>query len=178
MVCSKEFVAHLRNPHQIYCTKDCGNKAGNENKIKSGKYKEYYQKNKENNSLRKKHISKVYYDKVAYGGNRKFILERDGYKCVKCGSVEKLHIHHIDESGQTENPNHEVDNLVTLCISCHGRLHLSSDNPMYKEVSEVEIIKYRKQGLSWIEVSKKLGVSYRTIIRKRKKYGILKGRIK
>ena len=48
---------------------------------------------------------------------REFVLERDNYKCQICESKNKLHIHHITKrcSGGDHNP----DNLVTLCSSCH-----------------------------------------------------------
>lgn len=58
---------------------------------------------------------------------RKIILSRDNNKCVKCGEKEKkLCIHHIDESGDKyyyKKPNNELNNLETLCLSCHSRLH-------------------------------------------------------
>jgi 5-methylcytosine-specific restriction endonuclease McrA len=49
------------------------------------------------------------------------ILERDGYKCVKCGKDEELHVHHKvhRESGGTN----DFDNLETLCKWCHAEKH-------------------------------------------------------
>jgi 5-methylcytosine-specific restriction endonuclease McrA len=38
-----------------------------------------------------------------------------------CGKISGLHIHHIDGNGErySETPNHDLDNLITLCRSCH-----------------------------------------------------------
>jgi 5-methylcytosine-specific restriction endonuclease McrA len=50
------------------------------------------------------------------------VLERDG-KCLRCGRTDSLHVHHKEhwEPGQ-ENP-HALDNLETLCSSCHRKEH-------------------------------------------------------
>jgi len=51
------------------------------------------------------------------------VLHRDGHKCRLCGTerITKgwLVIHHIDGSKN----NHDLDNLITLCKSCHMRVH-------------------------------------------------------
>lgn len=39
--------------------------------------------------------------------------------CESCGSTEKLHVHHCDENWQ----NNSVENLQTLCESCHRSWH-------------------------------------------------------
>lgn len=42
-----------------------------------------------------------------------------GDKCETCLTSERLHIHHVDE-----NPfNNALENLMTLCSSCHLKLH-------------------------------------------------------
>lgn len=67
----------------------------------------------------------VYYDKKAYRGNRSKAYERDGYACTICGSEKNLSIHHIDKSGSGNNPNNKLDNLLTVCHSCHHqKMHL------------------------------------------------------
>ena len=42
---------------------------------------------------------------------------RDGYKCVDCGKTNGLEAHHIVPDIE------EIDNLVTLCRSCHKKRH-------------------------------------------------------
>ncbi|MEZ4517200.1 MAG: Zn-binding domain-containing protein [Chloroflexota bacterium] len=72
-----------------------------------------------------------------YGPNwqtqRKLALERDGYRCRTCGARSDeflLHIHHIRpfrEYGYIPGVNdnylqaNQLENLVTLCPSCHRR---------------------------------------------------------
>lgn len=72
--------------------------------------------------------SNLYKSELYFGGNYIATLERDGYKCVKCGSNAKLHVHHIDCSGRfkktnSEICNNDIKNLLTLCNSCHQTLH-------------------------------------------------------
>ena len=73
------------------------------------------------------------HDKKYFDGLREKILERDGYKCQKCGISQKeqllkngryLSIHHKDGNGcNVKRPNNEEDNLQTLCGSCHTKEH-------------------------------------------------------
>jgi len=61
------------------------------------------------------------------------ILERDGWKCMACGSTEKtLHVHHIFYLPKMEP--WEVPNglLITFCESCHKQL------PCYPEYKTCE----------------------------------------
>ncbi len=55
--------------------------------------------------------------------------ERDGYRCAKCGSDYLLNVHHIVpwEPGQVDP--HALGNLVTLCASCHHKLHPQPQGP-------------------------------------------------
>lgn len=48
-------------------------------------------------------------------------LERDGYRCVDCGSENRLEVHHV-VTWKPGDP-HELDNLATLCVPCHRRRH-------------------------------------------------------
>ena len=83
-------------------------------------------KDRERNTKRrdyKRESDAKHHDKTRFSGNRELVLERDGYKCVECGATEKLAVHHKDRTGQTENRNDDLDNLVTLCSSCHTKQH-------------------------------------------------------
>ena len=68
-------------------------------------------------------------DKVYFGGKKIIVLERDNLTCQKCfGSSgdKKLTIHHKDHNGSNvskENKNNSLENLVTLCNTCHLGLH-------------------------------------------------------
>lgn len=46
--------------------------------------------------------------------------KRDGWECQRChGDSRNLHVHHIDQDKQNNDP----ENLVTLCAPCHGQVH-------------------------------------------------------
>lgn len=50
-----------------------------------------------------------------YRMNRPLVLKRDRHRCVKCGSVLGLEVHHIEGYKKAE-----LDALVTLCYLCHN----------------------------------------------------------
>ena len=64
---------------------------------------------------------------VAYGFEnvKSYILFRDNYTCQHCkgkSKDSKLHVHHIVYRSQ--GGGNTVDNLITLCKTCHDKLHL------------------------------------------------------
>jgi len=148
VVCGNDFKTDRVNG---YCSKECRTKSKylshresiiekdekwGENNIEEVKAKrrELYLKNPElyreqarkwraENRAKYLETQNNYHDKDRFSGNKIKVLERDNYKCVKCGNTENLIVHHLDESGQGENPNNELDNLTTLCRSCHMAIH-------------------------------------------------------
>ena len=50
---------------------------------------------------------------------REFIFKRDNYKCLCCGSLNKLSIDHIEPINK--NGKNKISNLQTLCKSCNSR---------------------------------------------------------
>jgi len=52
---------------------------------------------------------------------RDAVLNRDAYTCQMCGCKEQLEVHHImhRQHGGSDHPY----NLITLCTSCHDRVH-------------------------------------------------------
>lgn len=70
---------------------------------------------------------------------RKEVYERDGYECQRCGEEGgkkgdvELHAHHIKPISQ--GGSHDLNNLKTVCESCHQVLHSystsMSNNSMY-----------------------------------------------
>lgn len=69
--------------------------------------------------------------RARFGGNRDKVLKRDDHACQICGMTDEEHrnkwgveitIDHMDGRGRNStNKNHEMENLWTLCRSCHGR---------------------------------------------------------
>lgn len=50
---------------------------------------------------------------------KRLVKERDFNKCIQCNSKERLVVHHLD----FEKFNHLINNLITLCRSCHSHIH-------------------------------------------------------
>jgi 5-methylcytosine-specific restriction endonuclease McrA len=48
---------------------------------------------------------------------RKVVIQRDGGKCVRCGSTRNLQVHHIKK--HWEGGSDHLSNLITLCARCH-----------------------------------------------------------
>ena len=51
------------------------------------------------------------------------VLKRDGWRCQSCGCLRNLQVHHIQSRGRLGDDTEE--NLITLCASCHERIHLT-----------------------------------------------------
>ncbi len=49
------------------------------------------------------------------------VLQRDDHKCVDCDSTRFLEVHHLEYN--LDNPT--INDLKTLCKSCHKKLHES-----------------------------------------------------
>lgn len=54
---------------------------------------------------------------------RNSIIERDGGKCIKCGSNSDLRVHHLKYSDNNVLWNVEDKYLETLCDTCHKKTH-------------------------------------------------------
>lgn len=83
-----------------------------------------------------------------FNGNKHVALERDGFQCRLCGSMENLIIHHINEISyhNSTEPDNSLDNLTTLCLSCHSSYH-SSRRARENRIKE-EDFKYESQTMS------------------------------
>lgn len=51
------------------------------------------------------------------------VLDRDGYVCINCNSIEKLCAHHIEAYSAAPELAAVVTNGATLCLTCHTDLH-------------------------------------------------------
>lgn len=69
-----------------------------------------------------------------WNGNWWKALKRDRFTCQVCrkkifplqwrrGGNNRLMVHHLDGSGESESKNHELWNLLTVCFSCHSHFH-------------------------------------------------------
>ena len=55
---------------------------------------------------------------------KKKCLERDQYTCKKCGDTDiKLNVHHILPYSEYPQLGSDIDNLITLCVDCHKKIH-------------------------------------------------------
>ena len=55
------------------------------------------------------------------GGNYIKVLERDDYKCTKCGSTKRVFVIHLDDKGsaaRASERNDSLDNLASVCNKC------------------------------------------------------------
>jgi len=54
---------------------------------------------------------------------RQMVFERDGYKCIKCGSKEFLHCHHKEGILWEPLQSADIDMCITVCKDCHMEIH-------------------------------------------------------
>lgn len=99
------------------------------------------------------HITKAenYYDKLLdskeWKEKRQLIIIRDFYRCRYCGSEQNLQVHHKYynkyPNGKKVLPwDYPNDALITLCDSCHKRIHETKKIKTY----------FRKYGESYLNV--------------------------
>jgi hypothetical protein len=59
-------------------------------------------------------------------------LERDDNLCVRCGSQDDLHVHHVIP--MSKGGSHDMDNLAALCDECHRIAHGGRDMQEHENV--------------------------------------------
>lgn len=53
---------------------------------------------------------------------RTAVYTRDAYTCKHCGIIGgKLHAHHIVDFSKDKKRRYDIDNGITLCVSCHKK---------------------------------------------------------
>lgn len=63
---------------------------------------------------------------IEWRKTRAAVLKRDGRKCVECGNAVEgsdAHVHH--KLPRALGGSDDADNLITLCSTCHSRLHIT-----------------------------------------------------
>ena len=96
------------------------------------------------------------YDSAFNGLLKATVKERDGFMCQQCENPFDLVVHHQD----WDKMNSVLDNLITLCRSCHGQLHAQDC-----ELPEVDLASFVPKPI--------LSIEPQTIKRHPKGYGRL-----
>lgn len=131
--CKKLFLPPIGNKYQTkFCSDYCRSKFNSRIYKLNGKKKESDIKYRKSHSEELKLKNLEYKDRIRFSSseskslNRKATLERDKFICQMCGENEykKLIVHH-----NTYPAN--IDNLITLCRSCHIRVHQYLDGEFY-----------------------------------------------
>jgi 5-methylcytosine-specific restriction endonuclease McrA len=63
-------------------------------------------------------------DPDSYRGLCQQVLQRDGWRCQRCGSSRELQVHHMRPRSQLGGD--VAENLITLCSACHREAHLGA----------------------------------------------------
>ena len=64
---------------------------------------------------------RVRLDANSYRELHRQVLERDGWRCQNCGSMQRLQVHHLKLRSHSGGDMER--NLITLCAECHARIH-------------------------------------------------------
>lgn len=62
-------------------------------------------------------------DSAEYKKWRNDVYQKDNFKCVNCGSKDKINAHHIKSWKNYPELRYEVSNGITLCEKCHIDYH-------------------------------------------------------
>ncbi len=68
-----------------------------------------------------------------WASKRLEILERDNYKCIRCGIDNNLEIHHLNYIKNRNAWEYDNSDLITLCHRCHTETHKKKDNDLKEE---------------------------------------------
>ncbi len=60
-------------------------------------------------------------DSHSYGELHRQVLERDGWRCQFCSSMQQLQVHHL--KFRSHSGDDVEQNLITLCAECHEQMH-------------------------------------------------------
>lgn len=54
---------------------------------------------------------------------RSAVFTRDGFRCRKCNNGGRLNAHHVEPYNAAPDRRWDLDNGITLCVSCHREFH-------------------------------------------------------
>ena len=106
--CGKEIITNRHN--RIFCSRECSFKFKvgiNATRYKDGKSL-LRQRGRDSNELSRWRIG---------------VFKRDNYSCKHCGCKKELQAHHIKSYADYELLRFDINNGITLCIDCHGKVH-------------------------------------------------------
>lgn len=79
----------------------------------------------------------AFYKSSVWQKCRAYILSRDDYLCQEClvtvGPVPADTVHHIIHLKDDWEKRLDPDNLISVCASCHNKLHPEKSNKKNKE---------------------------------------------
>lgn len=165
MYCEKYFEV-IQNKSKIntkYCSQKCFHKHTPHNHALGKKWKLSEEQRKkhcgERNSAWKGGITKLPYGPEWNDLLKEKVKIRDNHTCQECGLIEleskyTFHVHHKDAN----KFNNSINNLITLCPSCHGKMQfidaelVTIDLNIFEEVKLIKVEKinafnnYNKKG--------------------------------
>lgn len=83
---------------------------------------------------------------------REDVLRRDNHCCKICKSKENLHAHHIIP--RELNGTDSIENLITLCASCHRLIHSKKRDNENNNTDRIEVRKILKN--NFITIPKRI----------------------
>lgn len=144
--CGEAFKADKKE--RLYCSQECYHD-NIEHDYAKGKHWTLSKETREKMSGENNHAYIDGRSKEPYGSNwtkvlKNKIKERDGYKCQNCRTMDDLVVHHIDN----DKHNNDIDNLVTLCRSCHTLRHWRERDC---ELVDVDLSKFKPVKITKLE---------------------------
>lgn len=104
-------------------------------------------RNKHYDKYKRDQTARAFYKSVAWQKARELALVRDSYMCQKClrnKRVTKANVvHHIKELRDYPNLALELDNLESLCHSCHNKEHPEKGSRKTEEI-KINHVKFRR----------------------------------
>ncbi len=116
-----------------------------------------------------------------FSNNRELVIARDNYQCVTCSITREQHLEkylhdltvdHIVSSGpwdsNSKTPNDSLENLQTLCLSCHGKKDIQRrhNKDGMRKLTKKDLREIRKMlanGMKGVEVARVFNVTPMTI---------------